>query len=67
METADALGIQRCGHGWEGGLPEKAALPLVTRVSLGGTRVVGGGFPRVLGTSARAVSGSGAQAVLVAS
>lgn len=38
--------FQHWSHGWEHGLPEKAALPLVTRVSLRGTWVVGAWLPQ---------------------
>ena len=59
-------GLQHWGHERESGLPEEAASPPVSRVCFGETRVVGDGFPGVLGTSAGAVTGSGAQAAPVA-
>lgn len=58
-------GLQHCGHEWDSGFPEKEARPPVARVSLGETRGVGDGFPRVLGTSTGAVAGSGTQAAPV--
>ena len=58
-------GLQHCGREWESGLPEKEAPLPVSRVSSGETGVAGDAFPRVLGTSAGAVTGSGAQAAPV--
>ena len=58
-------GLQHCGHEWQRGLPEKEASPPVSRVGSGETGVAGDAFPRVLGTSAGAVTGSGAQAAPV--
>ena len=55
-------GLQHCDHERESGLPEEEASPPVSRVCFGETRVVGDDFPRVLSTSAGAVTGSGAQA-----
>ena len=55
-------GLQHCGHEREGRLPEKEACPPVTQVSLGATRMVYNGLPRVLVTPTGAVTGSGAQA-----
>lgn len=60
-----ALGTPITGPERESGLPKTEALLSVTRVSLGETGVMGGGFPRVLGTSTAAVTGSGTQAPLV--
>lgn len=54
--------LQHCGHEWEGGFPKKEAGPPVAWVGFGKTRGVGYGVPRVLGTSAGAVAGRGAQA-----
>lgn len=58
-------GLQHCDHERESGLPEEEASPPVSRVCFGETRVVGDDFPRVLSTSAGAVTGSGAQAAPV--
>ena len=54
--------LQHCSHERECGFPEKEAGPPVARVGFGKTRGLEHGVPRVLGTSAGAAAGRGAQA-----
>lgn len=58
-------GLKHCGHERESGVPGKEASPPVSWVCFGESGLVGDGFPRALGTSAGAVTGSGAQAAPV--
>ena len=57
-------GLQHCGRDQETGFPKKEATPPAAGLGSGDSRMVGDGFPRLLNTSAGAVTGSGAQAAL---
>ena len=58
-------GLQHYSHERESGPPKKEPCPPVTRVGLEETRVVRDAFPRILCTSAGAVTGSGDQVAQV--